>query len=142
MTTKLCKTRPGRAALWLRLGVGLGLETQEPKPHLFTARASEPGWFMCPTFTTVRSRGKGEGPNIFKNPLEGGAPWWLSGLSVQLLVSAQVTTPRFMSSSPAWGPALTVWSLLGILCLPLSLPLPRSLSLSKINKHKKKKGIP
>ena len=33
--------------------------------------------------------------------------------------------------SPTLGPALTVWSLLGILSLPLSLPLPSSLSLSK-----------
>ena len=46
----------------------------------------------------------------------------------------------FMRLSPTSGSALTVWSLLGILSLPLS-PLPHlcSLSLSKeINKLKKK----
>ena len=37
--------------------------------------------------------------------------------------------------SPTWGSVLTAWSLLGILSLPFSLPLPCSLSVSlKINK--------
>ena len=42
----------------------------------------------------------------------------------------EVMISRFMSSSPASGCVLTAWSLLPILCLPLSLPLPHSLSLS------------
>ena len=55
-----------------------------------------------------------------------GAPGWLNRLSVQLLISAQVTILPFVKS------ALTVWSLLGILSLSLSAPpsLPLSLSLS------------
>ena len=62
-------------------------------------------------------------------------------LSVWLLVSAQVT--MFVSSSPASGSVLTVQSLLRILSLPLSSAPPLltlSLSLSKINKLKKKRG--
>ena len=53
---------------------------------------------------------------------------------VQLLVSAQVMILRFVSSGPTSGSALAVWSLLGILSLPLSLPLPHSCCLClKIN---------
>ena len=54
-------------------------------------------------------------------------------------ISAQVTISQFVSSSSTSGSVLTVLSLLGILCPPLSLLLPhlcaRSLSL-KINKLK------
>ena len=68
------------------------------------------------------------------------APEWLSWLSVWFLVSAQVMISQFMKWSPASGSVLTVRSLLGILSLPLSLPLPclcaHALSL-KINKHLK-----
>ena len=49
---------------------------------------------------------------------------WLSRLSIRLLISAQVMIPRFVSLSPALGFALTALGLLGILSLPLSLPLP------------------
>ena len=63
--------------------------------------------------------------------------------SVKRLAWAQVMILRFVSSSPATGSVLTAWSLLRILCLRLSLPLPHlcsvSLSLLKINKLKKKK---
>ena len=57
----------------------------------------------------------------------------LSRLSVWLLVSAQVMISRFVSSSPASGSALTVWSPLGIPSVSLSLrPAPaHSLSLSE-----------
>ena len=69
----------------------------------------------------------------------GGAPGWLSRLSVQLL--AQVMILRFVRPSPASGSVLTAWSLLGILSLPCSLPLPCFLSLSlSQNKLKKKKN--
>ena len=64
--------------------------------------------------------------------------WWLSGLSIQLLISAQVMISWFVSWSPVSDSALTMQSLLGIFCLLLSLPLPHSHSLSlKINKLKK-----
>ena len=75
-------------------------------------------------------------------------PGCLSQLSIQLLISAQVMISQLVSSSPASGSALAVQGLLGILSLPLSLPLPclgaqawvhaRSL---KINKLKKKNII-
>ena len=52
-------------------------------------------------------------------------PGWLSWLSVQLLISAQVAVSHFMSLSPASDSGLTVQSLLGIFLSPsLSLPLP------------------
>ena len=52
-----------------------------------------------------------------------GAPGWLNDW---LLISAQVMISEFESSNPASGSVLTVWSVLGILPLPLSLPLPYS----------------
>ena len=68
-----------------------------------------------------------------------GASGWLSWLSVQLLVSAQVMIIKFMRLSPALGSVLAARSLLGILSLPLSVSLcpsaARVLSLSlKIDK--------
>ena len=66
-----------------------------------------------------------------------GAPGWLSQLSLQLLILAQVMISQFMGSSPASGSVLMVWSLLGILCLSLSLSASLSLlfifSQQKIN---------
>ena len=59
-----------------------------------------------------------------------GAPGWLGGLSNRLLTLSQVMISWFVSSSPVSGSALTVWGLLGILCL-LSLSLPHP----QINKH-------
>ena len=64
---------------------------------------------------------------------------WFSGLSLQLLISAQAMISQFVSSSPASGSVMTLQSLLGIPSLPtLSAPTPLtralfSLSL-KINK--------
>ena len=43
---------------------------------------------------------------------------------------SQVTISRFVSSSPTSGSSLIAGSLLGILCLLLSLPLPCSLSIA------------
>ena len=61
-----------------------------------------------------------------------GAPGWLSWLSVQLLISAQVMISQFVGSSPAsGGSSLTTWSLLGIFSFSFSLPLPLSLFLSQ-----------
>lgn len=65
---------------------------------------------------------------------EGVGAWVIQ--SVNHLISAQVMTSWFKCSSPASGSLLSVQSLLWILCLPHSLPLPLSLSLSfKNNKH-------
>ena len=52
----------------------------------------------------------------------GGAPGWLSPLSFQLLILAQVMISWFTSLSPTSGSVLAAWSLLGILCFPLSAP--------------------
>ena len=71
-----------------------------------------------------------------------GAPGWLSWLSVQILVSARIMISWLMSLSPASGSALTVWSLLGILSLflsLLSLPCSRAVSLCLKKKKKEKK---
>ena len=62
--------------------------------------------------------------NYFKNICR--TPECLSRLSVRFLISAQVMISPFMKSSPTAGSGLTAQSLLGILSLPLSLPLPRS----------------
>ena len=70
-----------------------------------------------------------------------GSPWWLSWLSIRLQLrswsySLWVQAPR---QPLCWQ--LRAWSLLQILCLPLSLPFPysRSVSVSKkwINLKKK-----
>ena len=72
--------------------------------------------------------------------LQPGEPGWLRQLSVGLLVSAQVMISRFHEFEPRLKLS-TVRSLLGILGLPLALPLPHSpcLCLSR-NKLKKKKN--
>ena len=59
-----------------------------------------------------------------------GVPEWLSWLSSRPLILAQVMISQFMRWSPRVGSARTVWSLLGILSLFLSLPSPHFLSLS------------
>ena len=63
-----------------------------------------------------------------------GAPGWLSQLSIQLLVSAQVMISWLRGIKPhIRRPVLAVQSLLGILspCLSAPLPLVWSLFLSK-----------
>ena len=47
--------------------------------------------------------------------------------SVKGMTEAQVMISQSMGASPSPGSVLTAWSLLGILCLPLSLPLPAPL---------------
>ena len=75
---------------------------------------------------------------IFRIRTLTGAPGWLSQLSVQLSISAQVMISRFVGLSPTSGPVLIAPSLLGILSPSLSVPplltLSLSLSPSKINK--------
>ena len=76
-----------------------------------------------------------------RNPISlNGAPGWLSRLSVQLLVLAQVVISWFVSSNPTSGSVLTVRSLLGILSPSLSLcPSYTLCLLLTINKLKFKK---
>ena len=52
-----------------------------------------------------------------------GMPGWLSRLSIQLLVSAQVMLSQFVRLSPKSGSVLTAQSLLGILSFSLCLSL-------------------
>ena len=63
--------------------------------------------------------------------VEMGAPRWLSQLSVQLLVLAQVMISQFMSLSPVSGSVLMACSLLGMPALSAPTPLILSVSLSK-----------
>ena len=60
--------------------------------------------------------------NLILNSL-GGVPGWLSQLSIQLLISAQVMISKFMESSPKSGPMpdSKAWSLLCEACLGFSL---------------------
>ena len=58
--------------------------------------------------------------------------------SLKHLTSAQVVISQLVGSSPAWGSVLTAWSLLWILCLPLSLTLPRLRCVSLKNTKKLK----
>ena len=67
-----------------------------------------------------------------KTPWVSQAPGWPSGLSIWLLILAQVMISQLVSSSPASSSVLIAWSLLGIHSLPLSAP-PCSCSI-KINK--------
>ena len=62
-----------------------------------------------------------------------GVPGWLSQLSIQLLIEAQVMISQFVESSPVLGSALAEWSLLGILSPSLSAlpPLMPFLSQNK-----------
>ena len=79
---------------------------------------------------------------LFVLNLSHGGAGWLSQIRVQLLISVQVMISQFAVSRPAWGSALTAWSLLGILPLP-SAPLPLALPLSlEINKLKIKNNRP
>ena len=69
-----------------------------------------------------------------------GAPGWLSGLNVQLLISAQVVISQLMRSSPASGSVLTVEPASDSVSPAISAPPQLALSLSlflcqKINKH-------
>ena len=62
-----------------------------------------------------------------------GAPGWLSQLSVRLQLRSWSHSPWAQAPCRALCWHLRAWSLLHILCLPLSLPLPCSCSVSKIN---------
>ena len=66
-----------------------------------------------------------------------GAPGWLSRLSILLPLMSWSRSSWVLAPRQALSWQLEAWSLLWILCLPLSLPLPHSNSLcpSRINKH-------
>ena len=59
-----------------------------------------------------------------------GAPEWLSRLSVRLRLRSRSRGPRVRAPRRALGWWLRAWSLLPILCFPLSLPLLHSCSVS------------
>ena len=63
-----------------------------------------------------------------------GAPGWLSRLSVWLQLRSWSHGSWVWALSQTLDWQLKAWNLLGILCLPPSLSLPNSWSLSKINK--------
>ena len=67
-------------------------------------------------------------------------PGWLSQFSIWLLILVQVMISWFLRSSPKSGSMLTAWSLLRILSLPLSLPLPPKNKLINF-KNKKRKDV-
>ena len=82
---------------------------------------------------------------FLKKNVKTGAPGWLSWLSVQLQLRSwsRSSWVRALLWALCWQ--LGGWSLLRILCLPLSLPLPHlcsvSLCLSKISKCKNFKKL-
>ena len=65
-----------------------------------------------------------------------GAPGWLSRLSVRLQLRSWSRLTGVWAPRRALGWWPRAWSLLPILCLPLSLPLPRSCSVSLCLKNK------
>ena len=69
-----------------------------------------------------------------ENLKEGQAPGWLSGLSIQLLISTQDTILEFVGLSPSSGSVLTAQSLepaLDSVSPSLSVPPPLMLCLSQ-----------
>ena len=75
----------------------------------------------------------------FKNAY-GEAPGWLSQLSIQLLISTWVMISGLWDWGACWAPRW-VWSLLGILSLPLPVPSAHACSLPlKTNKQTESKA--
>ena len=97
--------------------------------------------------TLIAHKGRPAWPWLFKSPFHGGA--WVAQ-SVKRPTSARTRSrgPWVPAPRRALGWWLRAWSLFPILCLPLSLPLPRSCSVSlcpknKINvENKNSKGLP
>ena len=65
-----------------------------------------------------------------------GVPGWLSRLSVRLRLRSRYHDPWVRAPRRALGWWLRAWSLLPILCLPLSVPLPHSCFVSLCLKNK------
>ena len=68
-------------------------------------------------------------------------PGWLSQLSVQLLILAQVMISQFMGLNPTLGSALTAWDSLSLSLSAPPLLVHTPLSLSKEISLKKKKEV-
>ena len=86
---------------------------------------------LCPSPTRTVSLSLKNEQTFFKN-LKGGAPGWLSRLSIRLQLRLWSCGSWVQAPHQAWQ--LRVWSLLWILCVCLSLPLPYSYSVSIKNK--------
>ena len=102
-----------------------GTRRQDPGPHPCPGDPQKVQFNLSLQAFSV----EGGGDQPIKKTTPGGA--WVVQL-VKRLTSAQVTISRSVSSSPALGSGLMAQSLepVPILCLPLSLPLPRSCSVS------------
>ena len=72
---------------------------------------------------------------------ETGVPEWFSLLSVHLLIPIPVMISQLMGLSSTSGSELTVWSLLGILSLPLSVSFSLSLSINQSIKNFLKQNV-
>ena len=68
--------------------------------------------------------------NAFK--MVSGAPGWLSGLSLRLRLRSRSHNPRVRAPHRALCCQLGAWSLLRILCLPLSLSAPPPLVRARV----------
>ena len=115
-------THPRRSGLGLCL-ITMGKSSRKPPTHDPEGQRSVCSSYFIHSLCAIKSF-KG----ILKRYVRG---IWVAQ-SVKCLTWAQVTLARFMSSSPKSSSVLTAWSLEPALCLPVSLPLPcsRSLSLS------------
>ena len=82
------------------------------------------------------SSSKGSFNSLFKRILAHGVPGWLSSLGVWLRLRSWSRGPWVQAPHQALCWQLRVWSLLQILYLPLSLPLPSSCCLSLTLKNK------
>ena len=88
---------------------------------------------------SIPHRSKGRLISTLKDLSYEGTPGWLSRLSFWLRFRSR--SPGLWIQAPCWAQCwqLGAWSLLPVLCLPFSLPLPClhsvSFSLSKMNKH-------
>ena len=71
-----------------------------------------------------------------KGAVVSGAPGWLTQLSTRLWLRSWSRGPWVLAPRQALGWWLRAWSLFPILCLPLSLPLPRSCSVSLCPQNK------
>ena len=123
----------------LQTGTGEGFQTTAPR-----ARDSDSRWNVLPAQVDLLSS-ELENDYIMRSmQREHNSEWrvtwmpaWPSQLSVRLWLRSWLhgLWVRALHQAPCWW--LRTWSLLWILCLPLSLPLPcsHSVSLLKIIKH-------
>ena len=93
------------------------------------------GFLLGSFYRSILDRLPGSGD---KNILFFGAPGWRSRLSVRLQPGHDLAVREFEPRVGLWadGSEPRAWSLFPILCLPLSLPLPHSWSVSLCPKNK------